>query len=198
MLPIVLYNGRERWTAAEEVAELFAPAPAGLAAYLPRLRYLLLDEGRYPPSELERLPNLAAALFRLERSRGAGDSRRELAALADRLGRRPQDAALRRAFGTWVRRVLRPAGGALAPDDREEDPMLEEAIREWAEELKQEGRTEGERRGEASLLVRQLERKFGPLDEVTRRRLEAAEPDRLLAWGERFVTAERLEDVFTG
>ena len=72
--------------------------------------------------------------------------------------------------------------------------MLEEAIREWAEELREEGRTAGE----AALLLRQLERKFGPLDEVTRRRIEAADPDRLLAWGERFVTAESLDDVFTG
>ena len=194
VLPIVLYNGRERWTAVEEVAELFAPAPADLAAYLPRLRYLLLDEGGYPPSELERQPNLAAALFRLEQSRRAGDSRRALAVLADRLTGPPEDSGLRRAFGTWVRRVLRPTGGSLAPDDREEDPMLEEAIREWAEELKQEGRTAGE----AALLLRQLERKFGPLDEVTRRRIETADPSMLLEWGERFVTADALADVFTG
>jgi Putative transposase, YhgA-like len=201
VLPIVLYNGRERWTAVEEVADLFAPAPEELAAHLPRLRYLLLDEGRYPPGELERLPNLAAALFRLEQSRGVGDSRQALATLAGRLGRQPEDAGLRRAFFTWVRRVLRPAGrGGLPLEDREEDPMLEESIRQWAEELKEEGlaqgRVEGERRGEAALLLRMLERKFGPLDEVTRRRIEAASPDRLLDWGERFVTAERLEDVF--
>ena len=80
--------------------------------------------------------------------------------------------------------------------------MLEESIREWAEELKEEGlalgRAEGKKRGEVALLLRQLKRKFGPLDEVTRRRIEAAAPDRLLDWGERFVTAERLEDVFGG
>ena len=52
VLPIVLYNGKPRWTAATEVAELIAPAPTGLERYRPHLCYLLLDEGRYADSEL--------------------------------------------------------------------------------------------------------------------------------------------------
>ena len=66
VLPIVLYNGKPRWTAATEVADLIAAVPAGLDRYRPHLRYLLLDEGRYADSELAPLRNLAAALFRLE------------------------------------------------------------------------------------------------------------------------------------
>ena len=90
----------------------------------------------------------------------------------------------------------------MAPNDRKKNPMLEKSIREWAKELREEGLAlgwaEGERRGEVALLLRQLERKFGPLDELTRRRVEAADFDRLLAWGERFVIAESLDDVFIG
>src|SRR5437870_824556 len=66
VVPIVLYNGRDRWTAAQDMARLVAEAPGGLAVYRPQLRYLLIDGGRYPESVLAPLRNLVAALFRLE------------------------------------------------------------------------------------------------------------------------------------
>jgi hypothetical protein len=43
VLPVVLYNGKPRWNAPEDIAELIADAPGGLDRYRPRLRYLLLD-----------------------------------------------------------------------------------------------------------------------------------------------------------
>jgi len=45
VLPIVLYNGEDRWTAVEELADLIEVIPGGLERYRPALRYLLLDEG---------------------------------------------------------------------------------------------------------------------------------------------------------
>jgi hypothetical protein len=45
VLPIVLYNGRRHWTAPTDLADLIDPAPAGLDAYRPSLRYLLIDAG---------------------------------------------------------------------------------------------------------------------------------------------------------
>lgn len=199
VLPIVLYNGHERWTAAVEVAELFTVPSPEVATYLPRLRYALIDEGRYGPAELERLSNLAAALFRLEQSRDGAEASRVLTGLAERLEREPDSASLRRAFGTWLRRVRRllptVAGGRLEGQGKE-DPMLVEALTEWALDLKAEAHESGRKKGEAELLLRMLERKFGPLDEATRERIEAAEPEQLLDWGERFVTAARLAEVF--
>ena len=44
--------------------------------------------------------------------------------------------------------------------------------------------------------MRQLERKFGPLEPMIRQRITEADADRLLAWGEQLLTADRLEDVF--
>jgi hypothetical protein len=50
VVPIVLDTGRDRWTAAPDIARLVAEAPGGLAVYLPQLRYLLIDAGRYTES----------------------------------------------------------------------------------------------------------------------------------------------------
>jgi hypothetical protein len=85
VLPIVLYNGKPRWTAETEVADLIAAAAAGLGRYCPRLRYLLLDEGRYADGELAPLRNVAAALFRMENSRTPQDVEQVLAALVELL-----------------------------------------------------------------------------------------------------------------
>jgi len=41
VVPIVLYNGRRRWTAPRDVATLIEAIPGGLAHYRPRLRYAL-------------------------------------------------------------------------------------------------------------------------------------------------------------
>ena len=42
VLPVVLYNGEPRWTAAEDVKDLIEEVPGGLAKYRPTVRYLLL------------------------------------------------------------------------------------------------------------------------------------------------------------
>lgn len=55
---------------------------------------------------------------------------------------------------------------------------------------------EGRQQGEAELLLRLLEQKFGLLDPKTRSRVRRADAERLLDWGGRVLAAERLEDVF--
>jgi hypothetical protein len=71
-----------------------------------------------------------------------------------------------------------------------------EGLKKGRQEGRREGRQEGRREGEARLLLGQLERKFGPLASRVRRRVEAADSESLLEWGERLLTAERLDKVF--
>jgi hypothetical protein len=70
--------------------------------------------------------------------------------------------------------------------------MLLETVEEWNREIRQEGRKEGL----LQFFLRQLEIKFGALDEHTRARVSAADSQRLMEWGERLLSAERLGDVF--
>jgi hypothetical protein len=63
-------------------------------------------------------------------------------------------------------------------------------------EGRRQGEVEGRRQGEVEVLVRQLERKFGPLDAVSRARLAAADSAQLLVWAERVLTAGRPAEVF--
>jgi hypothetical protein len=98
VVPIVLYNGRGRWTASQTVEDVVETLPSSLASYCPRLRYVLLDEGRYTERELAPLHNLVAALCRLENSREPEDIQRVLGALIDWL-RAPEDDSRKRSQG---------------------------------------------------------------------------------------------------
>jgi hypothetical protein len=108
----------------------------------------------------------------------------------------PGQAELRRAFVGWLRQVLIPRRmpDAEVPeleDLQEVRTMLAERVKEWERQWWQGGKQEGV----AAVLLRQLERKFGPLDATMREHIAQADTDRLLAWSERVLTAERLEDV---
>ena len=74
--------------------------------------------------------------------------------------------------------------------------MLQDTIERWRQQLRAQGRREGARTAEANLLLRQLERKFGPLDAKIRSRVRKAGSKRLLEWADRIIVADRLEDVF--
>ena len=204
VLPIVLYNGSRRWDAPVEVADLVAPMPGGLETYRPRLKYFLLDEGSYGDSELAPLRNLAAALFRLENSRTPQDVEQVLAALVSWL-QAPEQTSLRRAFTVWLKRVFLPGklpGVELGSinDLREVQSMLAERVTEWTEEWKRQGMEKGLQQGrlegEVALLLRQLELRFGKLDETSRARVRRADAETLLLWGARVLTAASLAEVF--
>ena len=76
-----------------------------------------------------------------------------------------------------------------------------------AEELRQQGYQQGHQaghqaghqqrhqEGEATILLRLMERKFGTVPENLRERIEQADADTLLDWSERILTAEIPEDV---
>ena len=50
--------------------------------------------------------------------------------------------------------------------------------------------------GEAKVLLRQIELKFGTVSEQDRQRIESADAETLLIWSERVLTAESLTEVF--
>ena len=78
--------------------------------------------------------------------------------------------------------------------------LLEEKRQEsWQkgrQEGRQEGQQEGRQEGEAALLLRLLERRFGPLPPAMRQRITAANDETLLLYGERLLDAKSLDEIF--
>jgi cob(I)alamin adenosyltransferase len=88
---------------------------------------------------------------------------------------------------------------ALAPDE------LERYCEQYSEDVKkmssfaerhlEKGRQEGMQQGEARVLLRQMERKFGAVSVEIRQRINQADEERLLEWLERILTANSPEEV---
>jgi hypothetical protein len=198
VLTIVVYNGKARWAAPVELAELIRVLDGGSEAYAPRLRYRLLDMEACEPADL-RGSNLVALLIRLERGRTRSGLRRIISELADAL-RGSDDGGLRRAFVVWLQRVLLPGKGEEDIPElvelEEFRAMLIERVEEWSREIEARGEKKWLAKGQRDLLLHQIEIKFGQLDERTRTRVSVAGSKRLLQWAERLLTAERLADVF--
>lgn len=62
--------------------------------------------------------------------------------------------------------------------------------------IERSGFERGMQQGEANLLRRQLQRRFGPLPDAILARLDAATPAELERWGERLLEVDSLEKVF--
>ena len=81
--------------------------------------------------------------------------------------------------------------------------MLQANMEAWRENWKnarklewiQEGRQEGQQAGEATFLLRLLQRRFGTLPEGVVRKVRAADPSVLEMWGDRVLDAQTLEEV---
>jgi predicted transposase/invertase (TIGR01784 family) len=201
VIPIVLYNGEERWWAPQQLADLIEDVDPEADLFRPRLEYRLIDEGSYSLADLEARRNLAAVLFWLEKAPEPEDVRRGIARLVEWLGG-PDDGGLRRAFAVWLQKVRLPGKGIKeeeVPDTlglEDFRTMLEKRVEEWNQKLLERGRQEGRHEGEAGIVLRALERKFGRLDARSRQRVKAADADRLLDWLERISEAGQLRDIF--
>lgn len=215
VLPIVLYNGKRPWHAAIDAADLIEEVPGGLARHLPSLRFLLIDEARLADSDLPSERNLAAALFRMERSRAMEDVERVVTALTEWL-QEPKHRELRRAFAIWLSQVLLPTvlPGVRIPaveELQEVKFMLAENVKEWTREWKEQGREEGRQEGRQEALQEALqkalqamrpvvllllEERFGSLPDEARRRIETAGSlEELAGLAERVRSAASLNDL---
>ena len=179
VLPIVIYNGKPRWTAATDVGDLVGPVPEELLGYRPRLRYLLieirsLDLATLPPD------NVLAMIAKFEQAPTA----EALEELAGSLADRPEAIEapeLAGAFAAWIMHVLTQRFGTagrelqrrLMTEKGGTMSTLIERARKWGEERDQLWLQKGIERGikrerqasiqrERELVHRQASRRFGP------------------------------------
>ena len=115
VLPIVLYNGSQRWTAARDVFDLIPPVPGLVEQFKPRAKYLLVDENDYTDSALTPLKNLVAAIFRFEHPVSSEKIEELIALLEVWLVDQP---GLRKMIARWLRATLmrKPEYRILLPE----------------------------------------------------------------------------------
>jgi predicted transposase YdaD len=204
VLPVVLHSGHGRWRAPLRLETHFAPVPKGLRRYLPRLTYLLLDERRLNLDRPELASNPTAAFFQVE----VNESAEALFDLHQQLKARipPGDAQLRRDIDEWFLGVVRRMiPGAIIPEgvNFEESSMLEENLRRWNDEARQEGRREGRQEGQIQarreMLRELMAQRFGRLPVHVRRQIEEISSlQELRRLGRKVLRAKTLQDMGLG
>ena len=83
ILPIVLYNGKRKWTAKQEIAELIESAPS-LGDYALHFKHLLVNERTYSKNYLLTIRNIVSTLFLAEAHYDIGLLEAELLNLYER------------------------------------------------------------------------------------------------------------------
>ena len=198
VLPVVLYNGDAKWSAARDMGELITPTKPALAAYQPSQRYAVVDARH---AEVDYAGELTRAVAWLERSRSPADLARVAERLADILAG-PERRELRRAFVDWLwvlcmrlRNADESPPATPPPELTLEDVRmtLEERVAHWPDHWIRQGIERGKR----EQLRRQAEVRFGA---QIAERLSASlrredDPRRLDAIAEAVVRCETGEDL---
>ena len=197
VLPVVFYSGKRPWRAPLELAELVGEVPSDLRRYQPQMRYLLIEERQLMRNAGLPEGNLAALLLRLKDDQDLEQWHRLLHTLVQTL-KGPQYEELNRSFTVWLLHVVQRNARhdqALPQVDtlQELDMMIaEKAPGIWARQWLKEGRVEGQ----ADLLLRQLQRRFGVVSEDVSSRVRTASAADLENWSLNILDAVDVDDVF--
>lgn len=207
--PIVVYTGDEPWSAPLDIFPLFAEAE-NLAREIMFKPYQLQDVKRTSDDELrqQELSGLVAFSLKYRRAR---DFQRFLKELLPWVN---QVEVHHAAQGTSLGRIVLKYVIDDSPEGNK-DLLVQEAQHYLSQELqgdimtiaqqwKQEGiqigvlqgMQRGVEQGEAALLKRQLQHRFGELPLMYVKRIDKADAQTLLYWGEKLLDAKTLDDVF--
>jgi predicted transposase YdaD len=205
ILPIVLYNGDARWRHSTEVFDLIQPHPPMLSAFQPKLKFWLLDEGRFSADYLEGLQKVTAAIFRMEHTRDTEDVKRAIRYVGQTVAQSPFKQTIDKAVMQWMRyRLSRKLPDLLVPDVDEllkGTEMLESNLDQIKARAIAEGillgKLEGKLEGEALALQRLLVRRFGPIPSTIAEQIAAANLEQLEAWFDAAINAPQMTAVFT-
>ena len=212
VFPTVIYNGNDRWTAAQSMQELVQPVPRFLHHYQPRQGYYLLNIEDYQPAADTDNDNLLQLVFKVEHARTAERMQRVTQQIADTMQRHPRREMLEKALVLWFKRFLYQNKITVDLDAihtlQELPPMLANRVDSWFEQWKEEGLEEGRREGRekgrleghlegrADTLEKLLRLKFGDLPDAIAQRLRQASDAELDLWSERILFVNSIEEVF--
>jgi hypothetical protein len=201
VFPVVLYNGDPRWTMPTALRDLVGlPGDSPLWQWQPEMRYHIVDEGAFADSDLATRDSLAALLFRLEHSRQPEQVVALVDEVIDWFRNHTGFEALKPMFALLAGRLVKLEDGAapgvqVSENLLEVRTMLATRAEEWKQQWRQEGLQEGLQKGEAAMLLRLLERRFGALPGWVSERIAAADTSALEEWSLRILDAKSIDEV---
>lgn len=215
VIPIVVYHGARRWSAARCISELIEDVPLGSERdeLVPRFTYILDDLTALSPEELRAraLPAFASlVLWALHNAPRRSFAKtvglfRDLfdALLASPGGAEALGAILRYlsiVTGTDEKHVIDDVLARLSEHVQERamslyDRFIQEGEAKGLAKGKAEGKAEGLLEGRRAILLKLLALKFGSVTATARARIETATLEELDRMAERVLTAANIDEV---
>ena len=202
LVPIVLYNGGQRWRTALDVQQRFDVIEDGLLRYQPSQCYMLVEEKQWV-GQLPEHCALFRALVNIIHSTSPEQVACALVAVNEcldderdhRLKRGIADLFLANAKEEYQGIDKLPEGITMG---EMYNPLLE-SMREWPKEWVEKGRKEGQEiglaKGARSVLQDLLSQKFGELPESVSEQIRQADYSQLQRWAKRVIDADSFEQI---
>ncbi len=195
--PLVLYHGQANWRAPTRFHDLIEPLPGALKPFVPQFGYALHDISAKSNTEIK--GEVLSRLVQLALRHIYGDQPSErFEELLELIAKVSRDTTALSVLESLLRYYVQGTGRldeqqarALLEQIFPGEPLMETFIDRYIDQ----GRQLGEQRGEAKMLLRQIERKFGPPSEAVRNRITQADSDTLLHWSDRILEAGSLDEV---
>ena len=202
VLPIVFYHGKEKWKVAREFSALFDwTGRETLRSFTPEFRYLLLDLSKIPDGEIKGGWQLRAALtaFKHIYDKQSKKLTQSLTSIfesaAGKVNRKILEPLLNYLVGVGrdPKTDIEPIVEAAAPQHKEE--IMTTLAQNWMQEGIEKGRQEGRVETLQQILFRPMERRFGALDEMTRKRILNLKVESLASLSETWPDFTSLDDL---
>ena len=145
VFPLLLYNGDARWTAPENLADLIDRRIS--LDYIPQFRYFKIAENEFSKERLLSLKNMIGALFLVETTR-----REELVPMLSEIVKilEQEQPDVYRAFIQWLFSFFSepvPDWVGELSQLREVPTMLATTLKQWEQDLVQQGLQQGMQKG---------------------------------------------------
>jgi Putative transposase, YhgA-like len=195
VLPLLANQGPEGWTFSTEFVDLFGAVPEPLRQYLPSFRHALVDLAKVDDERLSEDLRLRAFLATLKYGRRSDVNEHLGVILVRRPDAKDDDLCLKLTYLDQVAVLINSdavneALSWLSPQRKEK------TVGYLTQSFYDKGRTEGETRGEARMLIRFLENRFGGVPDSVRRRIFSATASEIDSWGNRVCHATDLQSIF--
>ncbi len=210
VMPVVLYNGETPWLSPVRLRDLIGlPDDSPLWKYQPDGCCFLIDESRFSKENLELRDSLSALVFQLEQCKTPEDLPELAVKVIAWLERWPEFAGLKLVIAEMFRNAVVTLTGDQSILSKtfsllEVPTMLQTRIEAWKNERKlewtQDGIQIGEKKGRqeeaASMLLKQMRRKFGQTPDWVNEKVKAANLELIETWSDNFVFANSMDEVF--
>jgi predicted transposase/invertase (TIGR01784 family) len=209
VLPLVVHQGPKGWKSSTHFIDLFGNVPKSLHPYLLSFRHALVDLAKIKDHKLSADLRLSAYLKTMKYVQRPELPQRLESIFAPELSNTEMDPILRYIDNGPVpvsREIIQAALRKRLGHHRQEE-IMGHFSKEYQAEFKAQGHAEGlakgraegraeGREGEAKLLIRLLEKRFGEVTSDLRQRIFASDIAVIEGWVERTLEARDLQSVF--